>query len=106
MSFYGHLPGSSAGMLPFMKIMAVVFSVLLCIWIYRCCSYRKELMSVHLLIFVVLTALIADCVGQVWSMSLFNENGVYSQSITILSLITSAFTRALSRCIALALVLG
>ena len=89
-----------------MKIMAVVFSVLLCIWIYRCCSYRKELMSVHLLIFVVLTALIADCVGQVWSMSLFNENGVYSQSITILSLITSAFTRALSRCIALALVLG
>ena len=43
-------------MLPFMKIMAVVFSVLLCIWIYRCCSYRKELMSVHLLIFVVLTA--------------------------------------------------
>lgn len=106
MSSYGHLPGSISGMLPFMKIMAVLFSVLLFVWIYRCCSFRKELMSVHLLIFVMLIALIADCVGQVWSLSLFNKNGAYNYSVTVLSLVVSSFTRALARCIALALVLG
>ena len=62
MNPYGHIPARMYGVLPFTKFVLFAYTILMVVWISRCCSYRKELMSVHVMITVVLGVFLFDTI--------------------------------------------
>ena len=91
MNPYGHIPARMYGIIPFTKWVLLIYTALFLAWIIRCCWYRKELMSVHVMITVVVGTFLFDTVIRLLMLSNFNHEGVYDRKITMFSLfITSA----------------
>ena len=106
MTSFGQLPGRSYGLLPFLKLLLLGYSVLLVSWISRCFFYRKELMSVHVIIFFLILFLLFDTLLRIVNLTAYNINGVYTPFISFFSVLFSTATSTLSRCLAIVLMLG
>ena len=106
MNPYGHIPARLYGILPFTKFLLLAYTVLVVVWIARCCWYRKELMSVHIMITVVLGIFLFDTIVKLISLVDYNAEGVYSQGITLFSLITTAITHTVARCLTIMVAKG
>lgn len=96
---YGHLPARMYGILPFTKFVLFAYTILTVVWIARCCWYRKELMSVHVMITVVLIIFLFDTIVKLISLLDYNTEGTYTPGITIFSLVTTAATHTVARCL-------
>ena len=106
MNPYGHIPARMYGILPFTKLLLIVYTVLLMGWIVRCCWYRKELMSVHMMITVVVATFFFDTVARLVMLVSFNNEGVHDTKITLFSLATTAATHTVARCLMIMVAMG
>lgn len=61
---YGYLPGNDYYKWPFHSLLIGCYSVLIGIWLFRCCLFRKQLFSIHLLIGLVLVTALVE--GVLW----------------------------------------
>lgn len=103
---YGHLPARLYGLYPFLRWILGIYIILLVVWIVRCCIYRRELMSVHLMIFLVLFLSVIDLILRQLNLSHFNTSGEYSYSLTLVSLFASALNSTVSLCLTIAIAKG
>ena len=99
LSLNGHLPARLAGIIPFSKFVVVAYTILMIIWVTRCCWYRKELMSVHIMITVVLSIFLFDVILRLCSLLYYNSEGEYNRFLTLFSLIITSATHAVARCL-------
>ena len=97
MNPYGHIPARMYGIIPFTKWVLLIYTALFLAWIIRCCWYRKELMSVHVMITVVVGTFLFDTVIRLLMLSNFNHEGVYDRKITMFSLFITSATRTVAR---------
>ena len=77
----------------------MAYTILTIVWVVRCCSYRKELMSVHVMITVVLVTFLLDVIMKLMMLTSYNANGEYPMKLTILSLCITAATHSVARCL-------
>ena len=63
-------------------------------------------MSVHIMITVVLGIFLFDTIVKLISLVDYNAEGVYSQGITLFSLITTAITHTVARCLTIMVAKG
>lgn len=106
MNPYGHIPARMYGVLPFTKFVLFAYTILMVVWISRCCSYRKELMSVHVMITVVLGVFLFDTIVKLINLLDYNSEGTYTPGITIFSLTTTATTHTVARCLTIMVAMG
>ena len=99
MNPYGHIPARMYGILPFTKFILMAYTILTIVWVVRCCSNRKELMSVHVMITVVLVTFLLDVIMKLMMLTSYNANGEYPMKLTILSLCITAATHSVARCL-------
>lgn len=99
MNPYGHIPARMYGILPFTKFILIAYTILTIVWVVRCCAYRKELMSVHVMITVVLVTFLLDVIMKLMMLTSYNANGEYPMKLTILSLCITAATHSVARCL-------
>ena len=96
---YGHLPARMYGILPFTKFILFAYTIITVVWLGVCCVHRKELMSVHVMITVVSITFLFDTIIKLISLLDYNAEGTYTPGITIFSLITTATTHTVARCL-------
>ena len=106
MNPYGHFPARLYGLIPFTRWLCFLSAASLVVWLYRCNTYRKELMSVHGMITAVLVVFIVDSLLKLWNINTFNKKGVYTMYITIISLVFDSITRVVGRCLTLMVTMG
>ena len=99
MNPYGHIPARMYGIMPFTKFILIAYTILTLVWIVRCCAYRKELMSVHVMITVVLVTFLVDVIMKLMMLTSYNTNGEYPMKLTIISLCITAATHSVARCL-------
>ena len=106
MNPYGHIPARMYGIIPFTKWVLLIYTALFLAWIIRCCWYRKELMSVHVMITVVVGTFLFDTVIRLLMLSNFNHEGVYDRKITMFSLFITSATHTVARCLIIMVAMG
>ena len=106
MNPYGHVPARLYGLIPFTNWLLVAYSVLLVAWAARCMKFSKELMSVHKMISLALSIFWVDTLIRLINIKSYNIHGTYITSITIISLIISAVTRAVARYLTIMVAMG
>ena len=106
MNPYGHIPARMYGIIPFTKWVLLIYTALFLAWIIRCCWYRKELMSVHVMITVVIGTFLFDTVIRLVMLSNFNHEGVYDRKITMFSLFITSATHTVARCLIIMVAMG
>lgn len=106
MNPYGHLPGRVYGLLPFSRVLLAVYIVLVMIWVVKCCSYRHELMSIHVIISVLLVLVAFGTLLHIANLKLYNEESSYSYLVTLLSLVTDSLVSSLMRCLVIVIAMG
>lgn len=106
MNPYGHFPARLYGLIPFTRCLCFLSAALLGFWLYRCNAYRKELMSVHIMIIAVLVVFTIDSLLKLWNINTFNKNGTYTTYITVISLVFDSVTRVVGRCLTLMVTMG
>lgn len=106
MNPYGHVPARMYGIIPFTKMIIVAYTILMIFWIVRCCWYRNELMSVHIMITVVLAIFLFDVILRLASLTYYNSEGEYNKMLTMISLVTTSSTHAVARCLTVMVAMG
>ena len=72
---HGHLPAGVFGLLDFMRALTAVYTVLMLVWTAKCCQYRRELMSIHVLISAALLLLALDALAHWAALAAYNADG-------------------------------
>lgn len=63
------------GLLDFMRALTAVYTVLMLVWTAKCCQYRRELMSIHVLISAALLLLALDALAHWAALAAYNADG-------------------------------
>lgn len=103
---YGHLPAGIYGLLGFTRLLTFVYTVLFLVWVVKCCQYRRELMSIHVLISFVLFFLTLDALSHCLTLAAYNADGTSSSFGTALTVLLDALVNALLRCVVLVIAIG
>ena len=106
MNPYGHIPARMYGIIPFTKCIMVAYPILMIFWVVRCCWYRNELMSVHIMITVVLAIFLFDVILRLASLLYYNSEGEYNKFLTMTSLVITSATHAVARCLTVMVAMG
>ncbi|KAM7456461.1 hypothetical protein BLSTO_02781 [Blastocystis sp. subtype 1] len=103
---HGHLPAGVFGLLDFMRALTAVYTVLMLVWTAKCCQYRRELMSIHVLISAALLLLTLDALAHWAALAAYNADGAATRVGTALTVLLDALTSALLRCLVLVIAVG
>lgn len=103
---HGHLPAGVFGLLDFMRALTAVYTVLMLVWTAKCCQYRRELMSIHVLISAALLLLALDALAHWAALAAYNAEGAAARVGTALTVLLDALTSALLRCLVLVIAVG
>ena len=103
---HGHLPAGVFGLLDFMRALTAVYTVLMLVWTAKCCQYRRELMSIHVLISAALLLLALDALAHWAALAAYNADGAAARVGTALTVLLDALTSALLRCLVLVIAVG
>ena len=103
---YGHIPARMYGIFPFTKLLVMVYTLLVIVWLVRCCWYRKELMSVHIMVTTVLGTFLFDVIVRLINLYNYNEEGEYTIRLTMFSLIITSLTHTVARCLTIMIAKG
>ena len=103
---HGHLPAGVFGLLDFMRALTAVYTVLMLVWTAKCCQYRRELMSIHVLISAALLLLALDALAHWAALAAYNADGSAARVGTALTVLLDALTSALLRCLVLVIAVG
>ena len=103
---HGHLPAGVFGLLDFMRALTAVYTVLMLVWTAKCCQYRRELMSIHVLISAALLLLALDALAHWAALAAYNADGAATRVGTALTVLLDALTSALLRCLVLVIAVG
>ena len=106
MNPYGHLPGRLYGMLPFTRLLLLLYLVVCAFWLVRCIQFRYELMNVHCMISIVLGLFFIDTAIKLVELNSYNSIGVHPPILTIVSILIGALTRSVTRALTMVVTMG
>lgn len=106
MNPYGHLPGQLYKFLPFYKWMSIIYIAVSIIWGILNIVHREELLYVQNCVSGVFLICVIEMVAWYYHYLYLNNNGVQSQALFMLALMTSVSRRTISRMLVVAVSMG